>query len=112
MQYLVNKALLDLYDKYDGDLGLLDERWASREDREAFSSEQIRTLGEYLDQVRFAESGCLSQELRARVENRVRELEDDIDPEVVMILKKRELRPADPNQGKQGGASDGDKPSI
>lgn len=89
MQYLVNKALLDLHDKYDGDLGLLDERWASKADREAFSSEQIRTLYEYIDKLGFAKVDCLSQEFRTRIENRIRELEELIDPEVVAILRER-----------------------
>lgn len=90
MQYLVNKALLDLHDKYHGDLGLLDERSAPKEDCKAFRSEQIRTLGEYLDKVRLAKIGCLSQELRREVENRIRELEEQIDPEAVTILRERD----------------------
>ncbi|MGC4073107.1 MAG: hypothetical protein QM760_11410 [Nibricoccus sp.] len=89
MNYLVNKALLDLHDKYDGDLGLLDERWASQEDRDAFSSEQVRTLGEYIEKLRISKTGSLAQEFKSRVETRIKELEENIDPVVVEILRKR-----------------------
>jgi hypothetical protein len=89
MPYLVNKALLDLHDKYEGDLGLLDEPWASKADRETFSGEQIRTLYEYIDKLRFAKVDCLSQELRTQVENKISELEKYIDPEVAAILRER-----------------------
>ena len=90
MQYLVTKALLDLHDKYDGDLGHLDDsRSADKQDREAFSAEQIRTLGEYLDNICFARVGSLSEELRMRVENRIKELEEHIAPEVIAILQER-----------------------
>lgn len=88
MQYLVNKALLGMYDKYDGDLGVLDERWARREDREAFSGEQIRTLGEYIDKLHMGKTN-LAPEFKNRVEARIRELEERVDPEVVSILRKR-----------------------
>lgn len=89
MPYLVNKALLDLHDKCNGDFGLLYEPWASKADRETFSGEQIRTLAEYCDKLRFAKVDCLSQVLRTQVENRISELEKHIDPEVVAILRER-----------------------
>jgi hypothetical protein len=60
MKYLVTKELLDLHDKYDGDLGLLDERWADKKDRELFTHEQMGTLGEYIHQVRFSQVEILS----------------------------------------------------
>jgi len=89
MEYLVTKELLDLHDHYDGDLGLLDERWAAKEDRGFFSSEQIRTLGEYLGQVRLRQSNKLSPELSRKVEQRIRELELLITPEVITTLQAR-----------------------
>ena len=91
MQYLVSKALLELLDKYDGDFGLLDERWASKEDRNAFSPVQIRTLSAYIDQIKFSKVDCLSPELRIRADNQIRELAEKIDPEVITILKQRHL---------------------
>jgi hypothetical protein len=89
MEYLVTKELLDLHDKYDGDLGLLDERWAAKEDGELFSSEQIRTLGAYLEQVRLRQLDILSPELRRKVEQRIGELESLIAPDVITTLQER-----------------------
>ena len=89
MEYLVPLELLELYDKFDGDLGLLDERWASADDRGRFSPEQMRTLGEYVDQTSMLESGHLSPDFRSRVESRVVDLESRIDPEVIAILGAR-----------------------
>lgn len=89
MKHLVTKELLDLHDKYDGDLGLLDERWADKADRALFSSEQIRTLSEYLEQVRLRESPILSPELRSNIEQRINELEKLIAPDVIATLKER-----------------------
>ena len=89
MKYLVTKELLDLHDKCDGDLGLLDERWAAKEDRALFSGEQIRALGEYLEQLRLRQSDILSSELRRKVEHRIGELEMLIAPDVVTTLHER-----------------------
>jgi len=89
MPYLVNKVLLDLLDKYHGDLGLLDERWATEKDRKAFSSEQIRTLGEYVDKLHFVKTPRLSQEFKMRIESRIQELEKHIDPTVISVLRQR-----------------------
>ncbi len=90
MQYLVTKQLLALHDKYDGDLGLLHERWADKRDRGLFSAEQIRTLGEYLQQLAMSEVDSLAPEFRRQVEDRIDELERLIEPEVVAILRERE----------------------
>lgn len=91
MIYLVNKDLLDLLDKYEGDLGLLDERWASKDDREMFRAEQTRTLGDYVDTLRLLKTNNISQELRTKTEKKIRELEIHIAPEVVDALRKRNL---------------------
>lgn len=89
MPYLVTKDLLALHDKYDGDLGLLDERWASDRDRTAFSAGQIQTLGEYIDKLNLAYVEGLSEDLRARTTHRLQELEKQINPEVIQILRDR-----------------------
>ena len=90
MQYLVTKQLLALHDKYDGDLGLLDERWADKRDRELFSAEQMQTLGDYLQQLALSGVDCLAPEFRKRVDQRIDELELLIDPDVVSTLRERE----------------------
>jgi hypothetical protein len=89
MQYLVTKELLALHDKYDGDLGLLDERWAAKEDQKLFSSEQIRVLGEYIEQIRLRQSDKLSPELRKKVEHKISELETLIAPDVITTFHER-----------------------
>ena len=90
MQYLVTKQLLALHDKCDGDLGLLDERWADKRDLELFSAEQMRTLGDYLQQLALRGADCLAPEFRKEVERRIDELEMLIDPDVVATLRNRE----------------------
>jgi len=92
MPYLVTKELLALHDQYDGDLGLLDERWADKRDRERFSAEQMRTLGDYQQQLDLIQVDCLAPELRRRVEDRMIELERLIDPDVVATLREREAQ--------------------
>jgi hypothetical protein len=89
VNYLVTKELLDLHDKYDGDLGLLDERWAAKGDGGRFSSEQIRTLSEYIEQVRLRQLETLSPELKRTVEHRIGELESLIAPDVITTLQER-----------------------
>jgi len=92
MPYLVTKELLALHDQYDGDLGLLDERWADKRDRERFSAQQMRTLGDYQQQLDLIQVDCLAPELRRRVEDRMIELERLIDPDVVATLREREAQ--------------------
>ena len=89
VNYLVTKELLDLHDKYGGDLGLLDERWAAKEDRGRFGREQIRTLGEHIEQLRLGQLETLSPELKRTVEQRIRVLQSLIAPDVVTILHER-----------------------
>lgn len=88
MSYLVTQALVELFIRHDGDLGLLDERWANPKDREAFSSEQFHTLGQYVDQVGFAKSEAFSPEYRLLAKNRIKDLEKQIAPEAIALLQK------------------------
>lgn len=92
MQYLVTKQLLALHDKYDGDLGLLHERWADKRDLGLFSAHQMMTLGDYLQQLALSGVDCLAPEFRKEVERRINELELLIDPDVVSTLRDREAR--------------------
>ena len=90
MQYLVTKQLLALHDKYEGDLGLLHERWADKRDRELFSKEQMWTLGDYQQQLAWSDVDCLAPEFRKQVEHRIDELESLIEPDVVATLRERQ----------------------
>jgi hypothetical protein len=108
MPYLVTKDLLKLHDEYDGDLGLLDERWAFERDRTAFSAEQIQTLGEYINTLNLANVEGLSEDLQARTTHRLQELEKQIKPEVILILRDRIAAPSTNRKpGEQASPSTG-----
>ncbi len=92
MAILVTKELLDFYDEYEGDFGMLDERGASQKDRDThdrFGREKTSVLHEYVDKLHFVKVERLSDKLRADIVKRIAELESVIDPEVVAILRKR-----------------------
>lgn len=85
-------GVLDLFDEYHGDFGLLYERWANEEDRHEFSAEQLRVLSQYVSQLEFYLVKELSDDLRARVQSELDHLEESIDEDVVSILRKRIVR--------------------
>lgn len=92
MPTLITRELLDFYDKYEGDFGLLDERWAPQKDRdrlEAFGREQAARLGEYVDKLHFVRVERLSDQLRADTAQRLSEIESCMTPEVIVILRHR-----------------------
>ena len=66
---------------------MLDERWTSKKDRDAFTGDQMRTLGEYIEKLNLIQIDSLSPELRNSTEERLGELEDLIGPEVIEILR-------------------------
>ena len=68
---------------------MLDERWTSKKDRDAFTSDQMITLGEYIEKLNLIQIDSLSPELRNSTEERIGELEDLIEPEVIEILRAR-----------------------
>ena len=68
---------------------MLDERWTSKKDRDAFTSDQMRTLDEYIEKLNLIQIDSLSPELRNSTEERIGELEDLIEPEVIEILRAR-----------------------
>jgi len=68
---------------------LLDERWTSKKDRDAFTSDQMKTLGEYVEKLNLIQIDSLSPELRNTTEERIGELEDLLEPEVIEILRAR-----------------------
>ena len=68
---------------------MLDERWTSKKDRDAFTSDQMRTLGEYVEKLNLIQIDSLSPELRNSTDERRGELEDLIEPEVIEILRAR-----------------------
>ena len=93
MNSRVHKGVLDLFDEYDGDFGLLYERWAPEADRQRFSSDQLRVLSQYVSQLEFSRVELLSASLRAKVQAEIAHLETFIDSDVIQILRDRILSP-------------------
>ena len=89
MNYIVTKEILDVYDKYDGDFGLLSEPWASKKDRNKVSLEQSMVLGEYIEKLNFIKISNLSTDLRNRVNERIIELEKLIEGDVAREIQSR-----------------------
>lgn len=90
---IVTKEVLEVYDQYEGDFGLLDERWASEKDRQRLTTEQMVLFSEYEDKLHLIKLDTPAMSLlRERALKRLPELEKVIDPEVVRIMRKRVLR--------------------
>jgi len=89
MNTRVHKGVLALRDKYEGDLGLLNEPWADKSDRERFSSEQICTLYEYIEKLVLSSNIYYSKALRKSYEDRLYELQKHIDADVIKELDRR-----------------------
>lgn len=89
--FIINRSVLDLYDKYEGDFGLLDEPWASEEDRKKLTNEQMMLFSEYVEMLHFIRMDTVSNELKERALVRLDELERVVDPSVIKILRGRIL---------------------
>jgi hypothetical protein len=89
MSDFVTKDILDVFDKYEGDFGLLDEPWASKRDREKVSVKQSMILGEYVDKLILLKVENISHKLRESTMARIIELERSIDAQVVTIVRGR-----------------------
>jgi hypothetical protein len=86
---MVNKKTLEIYDKYEGDFGLLDEPWAKKADRELVSSNQAQILASYIEKLRCLSLNNNSSDMQARTIREIDELELQIDQEVIDIVRKR-----------------------
>ena len=88
---IVTKEVLDLYDKYGGDFGMMDERTADKADLKKASEEQMVLLSEYVNKLEFSliDPALYSLEIREAAARRLVELEKRIDPEVVKIVRRR-----------------------
>jgi hypothetical protein len=88
---IITKEILGVYDKYDGDFGLLDERWASKDDRKKVTLEQSVLLGEYVDKLHLIKLDTISAQMGEAALKRIAEVEKVMDREVIKILRKRIL---------------------
>jgi hypothetical protein len=91
MNVIIGKDVLNLWDEYDQDFGLLDERWACEEDRRRLTPEQGKLFGEYLDSLLLMKVKVAAVQLKEEALQRINEIEKVMDPEVAEILKKRVL---------------------
>jgi len=89
---IITKEILEIYDKYDGHFGLLDERWASANDRQKVTREQSRLLSEYVDKLHLITLGNAALlQMKGNALKRIAELEKVMDREVVEVLRRRVL---------------------
>jgi hypothetical protein len=85
----LTKDLLALYDKYDGDLGLLDERWADKNDHGKFTNEQMRIFGQYIRNLMLIRNVHYSDKLKGKAIGEIIATEKIMDAEVAYELKRR-----------------------
>lgn len=88
---IVSRDILEIYDKYDGDFGLLDERWASEENRQKVTWQQTLLLSEYVEKLSLTKVDTFSAQMKDSFLVRIAELEEVIDCEVIEIIRKRVL---------------------
>jgi hypothetical protein len=88
---IIGREILDIYDKYDHDFGLLDERWASERDRQKVTLEQSMLFSEYVEKLQLIKHNAISLDMKENVLKRIAEIEKVMDDVVVEILRKRVL---------------------
>ena len=86
---IVTVSTLKMYFKYDEDLGLMYEHWGDKNDLKQISPEESGIIGEYVDQLHFVKGKYLSKELKQKTLDRIAELEEFVEPEVIKILKEK-----------------------
>lgn len=91
MKKTVTQDILRLHDEFEGDIGLVSERWVSEKKREEvrIHLSALQLLGEYVDQLYFVKVKFLSADLKSRTVSRITELERDIEDEVIDVMRKR-----------------------
>lgn len=86
---IIGKDVLEIYDKYDHDFGLLDERWASEKDRQKVTLQQTMLFSEYVDKLHLIKSETGSATLKESTLRRIEEIEKFMEPAVIETLKTR-----------------------
>ncbi len=89
MNKIVTKLVLDMYDKYDQDLSLLNEPWAKKKDVQLVSFEQATILGKYIDKLEFTNSAFISKDLKEKIIKEIEQLELFIEKDVIEEIKRR-----------------------
>ena len=78
-----------MYDKYDGDFGLIEERWADKEDNNKISPIQMEILSDYIVKLKLEHNVNYSDDLINQFRSKINEYEKYIDPEVITLIKMR-----------------------
>jgi hypothetical protein len=86
---MISRDVLEIYDKYDHDFGLLDERWASEEDRQRVTLQQTMLFSEYIEKQQLLKSDAVSAALKESAFKRINEIEGVMDAVVIETLRKR-----------------------
>jgi hypothetical protein len=86
---LIGQDVLEIYDKYDHDFGLLDERWASEEDRQRVTLQQTMLFSEYIETLQLLTCDAVSAALKESALKRIDEIEGVMDAVVIETLRKR-----------------------
>ncbi len=89
MSVLVTMDVIQLWDKYDQDFGLLEEPWADKEDYHKFTSEALYTLAQYWNLCHEVKVKAYSDELRAKIQNQIDDLSSKISIEALEELHSR-----------------------
>lgn len=88
---ILTREVLELFDKYHGDFGLMEERWACKEDRQRLTLEQTMLFSEYIYNLEWLKTDPPYVQMKADALRRNSEIEKVMDPEVIEILRKRML---------------------
>ena len=87
---LITKEILALYDKYEGEFGLMDERWADKRDSDKITSKQAHLFSQYIYNLRVIKNKHYSDQLKDKAMNENAQIELVMDDEVGRTLRERE----------------------
>ena len=86
---IIGQDVLEVYDKYDHDFGLLDERWASEKDRQRVTLQQTMLFSEYIEKLHVLKRDAVPPSLKEGALKRIEEIEGVMAPAVIETLRKR-----------------------
>jgi hypothetical protein len=90
---VIGREVLEVYDKYGHDFGLLDKRWASEKDRRRVTLQQTMLFSEYIEKLNLVKTDAVSAALKENALKRIDEIEGVMDPAVIEVLRTRVLGP-------------------
>jgi hypothetical protein len=88
---IITRDILEIFDKYDGDFGMLYERGVPKKDLQKVPMNISILFGQYMDDLYSLRLPMLTIELKEKTLRRIAEIEEVMDPEVARILRVRVL---------------------